>query len=87
MAFGRSGLPMLVNAAPDGSDDLVGISGSGEGRRPGIVFDDEAIDSGLQVDNRDEDAAPQSPFGEFRRLRRELQPSALSREHPQSDPG
>jgi hypothetical protein len=53
----------------------------------GFVFDDEAIDSGLQVDNRDEDAAPQSPFGEFRRLRRELQPSALSREHPQSDPG
>jgi hypothetical protein len=47
MAFGRSGLPMLVNAAPDGSDDLVGISGSGEGLRLGIVFDDEAIDSGL----------------------------------------
>jgi hypothetical protein len=63
MAFDRSGLPVLVNAEPDGSDDLVGINGSGEGLGLVLCFDDEAIYSGLQVDNRDEDSAPQSPFG------------------------
>jgi hypothetical protein len=31
----------------------------------GIVFGDEAIDDGLQVDNRNEDTALQSPRGEF----------------------
>jgi hypothetical protein len=31
----------------------------------GIVFVDEAIDGGLQVDNRNEDTALQSPRGEF----------------------
>jgi len=43
--------------ASDGLDDLVGISGPCEGFRLGVVFDDEAIDGGLQVDDRYEDAA------------------------------
>ena len=51
--------------ASDGSDNFVRISGPSEGLRLGIVFDDEAIDGGLQVDDRDEDAALQSPLGEF----------------------
>ena len=51
--------------ASDGADDFVRISGPSEGLRPSIVFHDGVIDSGLQVDNRDEDPAPPSPFGEF----------------------
>jgi len=43
MAFDRSGLPVLVNAEPDGSDDLVGINGSGEGLGLVLCFDDCAV--------------------------------------------
>ena len=50
--------------ASDGADNFVRISGPSEGLRLGIVFDDEAIDGGLQVDDRDEDTALQSPLGE-----------------------
>jgi hypothetical protein len=53
----------LVPAA-DGSDNFVRISGPGEGLRSGTVFDDEAIEGGLSVDDRDEDTALQSPLGE-----------------------
>jgi hypothetical protein len=41
----------------DGLDNLVGMSCLPEGFRSGVVFDDEAIDGGLQVDDRYEDAA------------------------------
>ena len=51
--------------ASDGADDFVRISGPSEGLRLGIVFDNEAIDGGLQIDDRDEDTALQSPLGEF----------------------
>jgi hypothetical protein len=51
--------------ASDGADDFVRISGPSEGLRLDIVFDDEAIDGGLQIDDRDEDNALQSPLGEF----------------------
>jgi hypothetical protein len=47
-----AGLPVFVNAAPDDTDGLVGISGEGVGLV--LCFDDQAIDSSLQVDNRDE---------------------------------
>jgi hypothetical protein len=63
--------------ASDGTDDFVRISGPREGLRLGIVFDDEAIDGGLQIDDRDEDAALQSPPGEFC----EEDFAALSHEH------
>ena len=43
--------------ASDGADDFVRISGPSEGLRLDIVFDDEAIDGGLQIDDRDEDTA------------------------------
>ena len=43
--------------ASDGADNFVRISGPGEGPGLGIMFDDEAIDGGLQVDDRDEDTA------------------------------
>jgi hypothetical protein len=48
--------------ASDGPDDFVGIRGPYEGFWFGVVFDDEAIDGGLQIDDRDERAALQSPF-------------------------
>ena len=48
--------------ASDCADDLVRISGPSEGLRLGIVFDNEAIDGGLQIDDRDEDIALQSPL-------------------------
>ena len=51
--------------ALDGGDDFVGVCGPCEGFWFGVVFDDEAIDGGLQIDDRDEHAALQSPFGEF----------------------
>ena len=51
--------------ASDGLDDFVGISGPCEGFRFGVVFDDEAIDCRLLVDDRQEGAALQSPFGEL----------------------
>jgi hypothetical protein len=44
---------------------FVRISGPSEGLRLGIVFDDEAIDGGLQIDDRDEDSELQSPLGSF----------------------
>jgi hypothetical protein len=69
-------MPLLRRVAPSGSnltlvptsdslDNFVGISGQCEGFRFGVVFDDEAIDGGLQIDDRYEDAAFQSPLGEL----------------------
>ncbi len=49
----------------EGGDDFVGICIPCEGLRLYIVFDDEAIDGSLQVDDRDEHASLQVPFGEF----------------------
>jgi hypothetical protein len=43
----------------------VWISNPCEGFRFGIVFDDEAIDNRLQIDNRDKDNAFPSPLREF----------------------
>lgn len=40
------------------ADDFVGISGRCERPLFGFVFDDEAIDSGLQADERHKDGAP-----------------------------
>ena len=50
---------------PASDGDFVRISGPGEGLGLDIMFDDEAIDGGLQIDDRDEDTALQSPLGEF----------------------
>ena len=38
--------------ASDGLDNFVGISSPSEGFRFGVMFDDESIDGGLQVDDR-----------------------------------
>jgi hypothetical protein len=43
--------------ASDGLDNFVGISSPSEGLRFGIVFENKAIDGGLQVDDRQKDAA------------------------------
>src|SRR5664280_2814961 len=51
--------------APDGLNNFVGIGSPCEGFRFGVVFDDEAIDGGLQIDDRYENAAFQSPPGEL----------------------
>ena len=45
-------------------DDAVGIGGPDEGLGFAIVFVEVAVDGGLQVDQRAEDAALQSPAGE-----------------------
>jgi hypothetical protein len=52
--------------ASDSLDNFSGIGGPCEGLRFCVVFDDEAIDGGLQVDDRYEDATFQSPLGELR---------------------
>ena len=44
----------------DGGDDFVGIGGPHEGFWLGIGFCDEAVDGGLEIDDRAEDAALQS---------------------------
>lgn len=48
--------------ASDSSDDFVGIGGPSEGLWLLIVLDEEAIDGGLEVDDRVEDAALEAPF-------------------------
>jgi hypothetical protein len=77
----------------DGGDDFVGVCIPCEGIRLCIVFDDEAIDGSLQVDDRDEHAALQASFGEFgeeafdsvelgARCRREVESKALAPVEP-----
>ncbi len=51
--------------ASDGGDDLVWISGPGEGFGGFIGFCDEAVDGGLEIDKGVEDTAPEAPPGEF----------------------
>jgi len=50
-----------------------------------VVFDDEAIDSGLQLDNQDEDPAPPSLVGGVvveDKMGNAPQPSNVSCPHP-----
>ena len=51
--------------APNGGDDFIGVSGPGEGLRIGVGLGQEAIDGGLEVDDRAEDAALQPSSGEL----------------------
>src|ERR1700722_15226487 len=51
--------------ASDGLDNFVRIGSPHEGFRFGVMFDDEAIDCCLQVDDRQEDATFQSPLCEL----------------------
>ena len=48
----------------DGGDDFIGISGPFEGFGLGIVVVEEAIDGGLKVGHRVEDAAFEPSLGE-----------------------
>ena len=50
--------------APDGGDDLIEVGGPDEGLGLGVVLIEEAIDRNLQIEDRTEHAALQSPFGE-----------------------
>jgi hypothetical protein len=50
--------------ASDGGDDFVGIGDPLEGLRVGVVVVKEAIDRGLQVCDRPEDAALETPLGQ-----------------------
>ncbi len=47
----------------DGSDDLVWIGGPGEGFGCFVGFRDEAVDSGLEIDQGVEDTALEPPLG------------------------
>jgi len=49
--------------APDGGADAFGIGGPEEGLGIGVLFGDEAVDSGLEIDQRMEDAALEAPTG------------------------
>src|SRR5579859_6657656 len=51
--------------ASNGGDDFVWACGPCEGSRVKIVLIHEAVDGGLQVGDRSEDAAFQSSFGEL----------------------
>jgi hypothetical protein len=53
--------------APDGSDDLVRIGGPGEGLWVIIGLGDEAVDSGLEFDDRAEHAALEAAAGQLRK--------------------
>lgn len=50
--------------APDGGDDFVWIGAPDEGSGFLIVLFNEAVDGGLEVDNRMEDAVLQAPPGQ-----------------------
>ena len=49
----------------DGGDDFVGIGGPDEGLGIGVGLVEEAVDGGLEVDDRAEDAAFQAPLGQL----------------------
>jgi len=49
----------------DGSDDFVGIGGPDEGFGGCVGVRNKAFDRGLQIDERAENAALQSPFGQL----------------------
>ena len=51
--------------ASDGGDDFVWIGGPCEGLGVCVLLGDEAVDGGLEIDQRVECAALQAPLGEF----------------------
>ena len=51
--------------APDGSDDFVRVGGPGEGLWVVVCLSEEALDAGLEVDDRAEDAAFEAAFGQL----------------------
>jgi len=51
--------------ASDGSDDFIGIGGPHEGLGVIVGFLQEAVDGGLEIDNRAEGAAFKAAFGQF----------------------
>ena len=51
--------------ASDGGDDFIRISGPDEGLSAFVVVGKEAVDGGLKVDERVEDAAPEAAVGQL----------------------
>ena len=49
----------------DGSDDFIGIGGPHEGFGVIVGFLQEAVDGGLEIDNRAEDPAFEAAFGQL----------------------
>ena len=49
----------------DGGDDLIGVSGPDEGLGIMVGLFDEAVDRGLELDDRAEDAALETALGEL----------------------
>ena len=49
----------------DGGDDLVGIGGPGEGLGLLVVLSKEAVDGGLEVDERMKDSALEATLRQF----------------------
>ncbi len=49
----------------NGGDDFVGICGPCEGLGLLVMFGEEAVDGGLEINDRMEHAALQPPFGEL----------------------
>ncbi len=50
--------------APDGGDDFIRIGGPDEGLWAFVVLGEEAVDGGLKVDERMEDAAFEAAVGQ-----------------------
>ena len=51
--------------ASDGGDEFIGIGGPHEGFGVIVGFLQEAVDGGLEIDNRAEDPAFEAAFGQF----------------------
>ena len=51
--------------ASDGGDDFIGISGPDEGLGVIVGFPEEAVDGGLEVDDRAEHTAFEAALAEF----------------------
>lgn len=49
----------------DGGDDPVWVGGPSEGFWVGVLLGDEAVDGGLEINERVECAALQAPLGKF----------------------
>jgi len=51
--------------ASDGGDDFVGVGGPSEGLWSVVGFGEEAVDSGLEIDDRAEHAALEAALGQL----------------------
>jgi hypothetical protein len=62
----------------DGSDDFIGIGGPHEGLGVVVGFLQEAVDGGLEIDNRAEDPAFEAAFAPNALLKPVVNPLSLT---------